>query len=1519
MSEVILTGKLVWPSLISRLPTASVGSKPSPLSGGHEAVSTVAPGFALDVQVGKLLFATAEATVALAMVVEQARSLGCRVTVASNQADAWSRDLNLNQLSSGVWSRPQPNWKRPAHCHCISLRRVSLASAQAVTKLSSSLASTINLLPDDVLFDLRYEICAAVDRVAREAFANILEHAYPAGQERLAYMCATVSPPSYSSDEDESEFEVTTSEEKGWFKENSGKGLVLEIAIGDCGLGVPATLQKAAQTKKLELLPEGGHNTPDQQRRFLHQQLCRFAFHHSSTRKGDEDFKSPAAKLNWRGLHRCVHSTEHLGGTILLSSGAGRAGYAFVKQQMRPLGLAAKRGIDLPGTMIVLRFSTSFKGSRVQAVSAGSRSSQNLQLTSFQSAANPTSVPNVELTFDSTAPQIIGLSFPFSEMMQTEDLVNHVTKLPSGIVAALLLAEIPETTLAELRATSMDWESCHEGFPRLLLVWRPDGFRWKIAGSLPVSPQLDTILHQLESTGSADLSSSDANVRRFAHELATTYPHFLHHNHDSERLRFVLPQPAIDPADFSRALTEAFEALIAGDNTNLYFVAPLGHAYLLPTGRLVRKFISALHLIRTLPVLRAALSHSLSQLLEQEGNIGDLSLVVDGPTSYFLASALIRNLRSKPRLILPGANLSITDGTKAIVFVDVVFSTETVGRLVADLRSRGLNAALVIAALDLRKVKWPQVRWRNDLRNIVRIRSLLPISFDPEVLPRDSALQVIEIDAVTHAPAPSEASPFVALGTSPARDEFLSARDGLFTSGFHRIGGRVHSVSLSTGRLVEVASNEISGWIVSETASFLAQHSDHQLGKDVVLFSRPESHIAKLAERVGRDICRQAPQFQRVFIANLTVTPFGARPVFPRQPASLLADVREILSSVDLFAGEVADNFFGIYLDDAAISGNSLRDFYTKAGALETPIPGALLGVLIVNRMSPGENRFLDLHRQIASAKTSAPILTELRSLFRLQVRLADRDLVESVSEVISQIYERRQYYDDRLRSYVDSIRERADRVFRSPQMPASLVVRHPFYPTDDLASENVSVRAIRIRHLLALQQQNEGVIAEILKELSFAQAEGDVSILSMLALEPYLLKEDPIVSEGSQILTDLCLIAIRGEYSAQTKSDAIAVFAMTPSEFLPHLTHVLRAIKDNDRLVSAAAVFLLALCRRERSWQESILQSIDEIDWTPSNQQWLRDMVNVPDVLADKYLVDDELTATNRIHSLVSATWTHLGLQQWQEFDGAIKALVDEPDSPIEDNDTELARTCLEYADRSLNPGLGAIHYFALHKPDLDSANKIFDSLLESTRAQAQIGRIIVKSGESKNDPVNKQDLQNAWNRLRRSTLKAASPLRFLGQIEPVSADPSTIEKFLPMFFSSPHLILRALIVEDLQGFTINIAVEPFENKTVVVKVPTSAIHHVLEILLGNVSIHGEPEGRVASVSIDSEATLSIVISNRIRKPIRPATRRGVRLVQTISERERFLFATKENGSIFTAQLKFLHAMVVTPDLNRR
>lgn len=1518
-----------------------------------------------------LSYATAEGAVSLAVLAEQLRANQVIPSLEISFQDAtstWVDALRLDQLQSGTWQTPDRLWTRPSDCFAYPLRRIELTSKQEAIANASRLVSIIRRLPEEVLGTDRDEVCASVETVALEVLINIFQHAYLPEERRYLYAGTTVTPAKHYDEDSSLSGSFTTKEELNWLRENRDN-MILEIALADAGRGIPRTLWSDAIEKQQDFAIHWTRRTLDDiQRAVAHHDLCDYAFHHDSTCKRDSDATASPRRLAWRGLHRCLRQTEYLAGSISLTSGQGKSGYVFVKGRMFRIGKSTLARTDFPGTLLTLRF-PAFKGSGRRSLSVSGGNPLRLRVGYLTQAAHlDAGLPQdevrrafgmadkdfsdaVRLNYDDSQLQTASLPrkdivhslarfsregqkallvlFPFSKVESEQELLKLLPTLPPNHVSILLFCHIPDSVRTQLRAYSEKWSSTEHGIPRLFGLWVPDrfGFAWQIGGEFPLLQAGQKLYSDLENQGYATLDREGQTVHIFAKELARAYRDFLLWDDPSKTLTFTGVEAVLTSSDYKLLLNDAFRFFCENHKHSVALTTCVeGEAIRLPTGRLVTRFLSILSLLRSFPVLVAALSQRLLHLLEEIGNPSDIHIIADSAASYFVAALLLRDKQNGPRVSILGSEPIALEASPSVLFLDAIYRGDTLNRLAQQISTQTNRCRTAVACMDLRRAPLPFLE-RGDWK----VHALLEYWFDPgEWSDSREPKRVYEVDAITHVPFNRvHLCEFSNLGATENAEQFLASQPDVFTLGFHRLAGQIHTVSLRTKLLTTKYRTFFVPAIVEEIVAFLNSTGLNAPGTNIVIFCRPQSDVYRIVRSVAEELPRKLTSLSGVFISHLVVAPTAPKLVFPRTEEGIMAEVHDALGEIPLFGDQVSQmrDFVGIYLEDASITGKSLQDFLTKVTSLHQHRPLGVLAFVAVNRLSPRETRFLGVCRTLTSrvrefngVQKGFEIPFRLSSVFRLQVKTVTRADPNCAPDLIDQLDRHHKYFDERLRNYAFGIRKRIENIFAIPvtSEEANAVVVHPWYPIDT-PPKKPSPRSIRLRHLLALNEQNEGVMSEVLSQITNAHAEGDLGVLSMLALEPHLLGDDPIPNQSWPLIRELCYKCLhQATATAGEQSDALAVLSSRPSEFVRELPDILRHVASEEHLVSQVAIFLLSFSRTEDSSHTIVLKQLDAIKPVISQDlfDWLKTLVILPERIASSYIVKDDPDAIIIIHTLIATTWTHIGLKDWHAFDDSVKQLAAIDDAWLNEDSISLGGRCTAYAERYLLPALAAMRYLASKRLKPQQADQLWESLIAATRTVMELRRMLISESFFQRKGW-RRELTLVWNKLRSLTIKAASPVRIVGSVEEISSEPSVIEQLLPELYSSPFALLTKLALKHVPAMSFDAEEGIFSDGTVVVPVAKAVLCEFFTILLENMAKYAKPSSCTCSCSLEfdeNKQVLKLEFRDSKKDGPLPGDGQGIPLMEEYARKGRFSFKHQASSETFHAQVEFSEILEISP-----
>lgn len=1519
----------------------------------------------LQISVEALEYATAEGMVSLLMLREAVRMFGKRELAFQYQTpdSLWERMLCTDPLP--VWgSKENVSWLRGEK---------SAFAVLPPTKIDVSEPSGIAAIVDEILSSvdtgkLRPErmdwpaIRPALRSALVEVLLNVSEHAYLEESACQALLSMTITHVPRVSGKDVQELTGVSLAEIEWLENiRRGRGFILEVAIGDWGIGIPRSLFEHASENtewfEASVTQLSSATKAYKTARFeLHKQLCAHAFRHDSTRKRRQDFANEAVRLGIRGLHRSWQHLRALKGSMVICSGQGRFGYAWFEKGTQVCEPDKPRPADLPGTLVVLRIPLfGPREATPQKETFGTPLIQ-LDLCDQLVSPRPVLVDTPEDRGDGRIP-MTPVVYPFCRLEVQNDQASLFRRIEeaSTPTVGLLFADVPDSILSGLRYVDYQGQTTDFGIPRLLCIWVPGLLRsqWRMVGAISYGEEGERICDALERDGHVAMAGFSAKVREWILELTRLLPSLFYHDAGSDSLRSRFHDADLDTDSFRTYLNKAFPMVLTKylpqllDPTNrtlgqtapgtygppsrgFVFEASKNAAIRLPTGRLVRRLLSVPALLLTMPVLKGALRDLLRRMLYSKGGMREaICLVAEGPASYYVACSL-----------LPGNEYYITGFPPAmpsrgvaserrwILFADAVFREQTLERRIAEMSEMGFSPEVVIVALDIRG---PETAGRSISE--VPVFSLLETDFDAQPLSVEesgasSLSQVIELDAVLRTPIiPYERSRYADLSDKPEQGEVFNHHPELFRHGFHVINGRVHTISISTGRLVREHRDVVIQWLQNELNRLLSTLGPTDYPRDLILFYRQTSNVATIAEGFGRLLAekeRLSIPYDAVFGCRLVGVPDQARQIFPLHEEHLLSDVTYLNN--DLAGRAPKAGYIGVYLDDAAVTGGSLRDLLNKACRQPDPtLPSALLAIVLVNRLSPAENRFFELCPEFTTSKATntspSSIQFRLGQILRLQVKSSERGAETVLHDFVRPLLEHRHEMHPRLRKYLDKLHARLDAILKLGRNIKTEIepIRHIFYPESYLADVSVSFRTARIRHLLALHQQNEGVLSELLIEIASAVERNDYTLVSLFALDPSLLDEDPIASMCLPGLRHLSLSLLASDCDPSLKSDAIAVIAGMPGQLPRAITEILPLVWSSDELLTFLFAFVFGQTLQDGDPRERKERLLTEL-WDavqkqegrePNNERWIqwRNLLNSARRV-HTYRVDDLNDAVGALKRLFSVAYVHSPTQSiWKEvFDSLVgpRTLTTLDESQASNIDKSL-----RYVADTIIPAMAALRYLARENGNRTDAEKIQDTMWTIEEMYLELSALRV-SAVFDTGAYNR--FRDAWARFCALTMRATPPYRFL--IERGSAiEPPFVEIMLPKYCCIPFRVLETMW-KDLNLPSVFPAPEPRWHVAFYTR---DEVAHVLRPLLENMCRYGtEQMAKLESKRLQAGPfdELRITLSNKVRKEVVSAgTGYGIDTARTIADRNEFSVKVFPSENEYRVELSFPRSVEVAID----
>lgn len=1330
----------------------------------------------------------------------------------------------------------------------------------------------------------------AIERIALEALYNVHEHAFKSvAAPPRAFICLSVQP----AERCLGGMDAQAPSERQWLEEQ-GQRLVFEMAVSDAGKGIPRSLWLKARDRRPEVFETirslgSGTNAFDRCRARLHEHLTADSFRHDSSCKDASAFADEYHAMNWRGLYRCRQQVSDFGGFIAVASGRGRAGYANLRDDVPEFSYALPKGNDLPGTTVVVRIALPLKrcgpSHQPRPVTEVERSTA--------SVFSPKLVPWMALTRKGTdfqhesetkelQPFEVGIVFPFNQIssdnhlllrdpsrVSVPKLLEQLKKIPPELVPIIFFADLGEDTL---RALGPSWTPL-SGYPRLTAFWKPQQgqLSWRVAGVF--HPDTEKMLRTLEYAGKFQIPpDSPPSVSSLAQELATNYPRFITFDRLTggiQLTQFAARIPdEVERSAFQLAFQEAWPEL----RTKAITEDPVRNI-LLHTGTRVRRYLCILSLAESSILLSESLGRQIVEAVSRPHDEPSCQLVTDDHGSSFVAKTLLRNQSSNIALIQREQALELPPGSEVVLFVDAVFKGRTVGNLAGVLQERGLRVRSILTCADLREHSG------SKMSDSICVSSLLeiPLDFRPEEVATKAPWGgEIQIDRVTHMPVDAEASRFAELYTTNSARKLMQTEPELFDHGFHERGGRLHTITMPAGRLLERHPVEGIACVVDKLAPFLAANAP--MNTDVAFFYRSDSAIGRYIGKIhGVLIGQKLVGLGNSFQVSMPIEHRGAKTVFVHADLGLFTNCKPVETG-QLALLQVGDSrnvphtgFVAIYLDDAAVSGKALRSFLHHVMREPQRRPRAVIGVVLVNRLSPAEMRAFDLWRRLWPAHedisgSGVPFCFD--GVFRLQVR--SREGGSPLSHpLLRRIRSSGPIPARELRSYLQDITHRA-----ANERP----LRHIFLPPSEIATEQpLSSDAAQLRHLLSLHQQNEPVAAEILSVFTRLRNAKDSSLLHLLALEPELLDEVPFNGICQQDAIGWCVDTLRDTNASRCdKSAALTVLASYEIAFFERLREIAPGILGDDFLRRQLLLFLLTLFTRTYTQYHRVKEVLTDVREPAEECAWAisaRDLIDrshrFRETLARIRTEDD---AELLLRDLIGRMSRHStdSEEHWESVSNQLMTMRADWNSFADEKARNFiyhnVPRALHLATNTFLPSLSALIFLSELRGDNELAESTRNSYETASLSITRLGGIAPKSAED----VTQETvgvLCDKLEELRTATWAGGWSSNDILSKADIGGGLAPLCSGLREFYSAPWAIFARLADENRAHraqATLRVSIEPH---FVVAPVPVVEMFGILRPLFNNVLDHGE-FGTLQLSKQDAAPPLVIAFSNTVSKP---------------------------------------------------
>ena len=1393
----------------------------------------------------ELTFVTAEGAVSLAALVDCLRTIcNCEVRLKIDpRQKGWIAALRLDQLIMNKWVKSFPNLpKEVRESWAYPLWRYSLGNLDDCRKTAERMGFQIGKIVETENREIASQISFAARTIFTEGLLNIFEHAYTRRREKVTFEAITVTP---VPDVNELRKKAYVSpEELNWFEEHDGR-LMIEVAVADIGRNVPATLGKAYCQDHRSACTELfrmrlGSNVDQLARAKLHHDIGHWAFDHASTRKSKKDFPDELAMLNWRGLHRALNTTAKFGGCLVMRSGQARAGYTFNRDGGTPLTPGSIKQHEFPGTTLVLRFPIIDRTTR--SVASGPITKLARRVTGSVLIPESTfTVKNIKGSLANLSPgrvHTVAIAHPYRKYGENElkQLLSIIREIPPNVISIHFFCSFESSMLLE-QLSAYQAEPLL-GPPRLAAFYNPgENLRWKFVGIIPEGAR--ALVSSLETTGVARIPNNH-EIQLFARRLVHAYDPMI--KSDETSLKLIHFNGEVSDESYHLAMQTVFIEWVKKTSHIWVYERP-NEAVRLPTGRLVRRYVSVLKALYSEELFARAMGWKFSSIVRRlRRDYPDLCIVTESAASYFIARILLLEDEEDVEIFIGSLPNGSRSNRAVIVFADAVHKGGTLGSLLR----RCQNCVATICAIDLREPN----SWIFEERTET-VEGLVSFPFDPVEVPTEADLdvKVLEVDAVTHIPYETPRMESFQIGTSQIRDSFVRDHTEIFRFGLHRSGRRVHTFSIDNDELIRLYHNELCEWVESIVSDQLHTVRKRNARTAVVIFTRTEASIKNIAALLGK---RFPIRFRNVevYTAIIPVVPSGVRELFGR-PADVLLHGLQSSGSPQLFAPEPT-NFLAVYLEDACVTGKTLVNFLiqvSKAGTSQLPL--AVVAIPIVSRFSPAEETFYtDVCRGVSSASTGKQIPFSFQPLFRLQIRSFERMQESPIFELVSTLSNDEVAFGPRLRSYIQRINQNLS-VYMSlvPKTnEQALKLQHPFFPATHQAAIVASDRTLRLRHLIALAEQNVGVLSVVLHELLSACTANDYTLLSMLAMEPDLLKASPLNRECRLDVTNLALRALSAkDVTEAVKSDGLAVIAFQGAPLLNKLDDIIPAIGAVPDLVDECLLFLLNQIANNKTSLSSLQEAIDHCKSTLAVEEYayIRGYIKGLQETSEPSNIHTQKGALRAIRKLIATTSSHS--QGHSTLKAVNNWLLRDPEKRYSTTLSALKVTisdALSTIRGAVLPALNGLLWWAERSSyNMQAALDFRQAWFRVSIDVNNLETFMAELGEGPIGRLAAQQIGDLWIGVRdNSQINAAD--KYLSGSLAGTHKPPVIELWAREFFCAPFDI--ALDIASKFNLTISLA-SSWEQSAeglyvVVVPVPLRAVSQVFRLLFEDMQKHGNP-----------------------------------------------------------------------------
>lgn len=1255
----------------------------------------------------------------------------------------------------------------------------------------------------------------SIELTLLEVFTNAYEH----GACGYAVLSATVGRA------DRWSVQNMVESERLWLQHDRTKR-VLEITVGDLGPGVPAHLERNFVAAVAPLIRQNQRRRTQRiesdQRWSAHTAICRWAFEHYSTSK--EDVRTPTASLNWRGLHRALAYAAWHDGFIALTSGYARTGFATYGDVTHQFDCRPVADAPVPGTLVTIRHFLRPTDTHT--------SSRSPWITGEPAAASTGGSVRGDTLAVGHRKTTVAIVHPFEQgWLHGEKRIGDVESLrmaSPGQVSMHYFTDVTPDRLAGLMAESSDADwSRAVGSPRLIGAWTPvDGVMWTIAG---VVPKGSLKWFGALARGQSQRLPSDVALRSTLGDLKHQYPAYVRIADE----RVTLHWPDAHYGDELKDL--ASSALLKySRRSNATYEASPTECVLLTDNTRVQRYFSLTALVEANETLCQVLGYILAtEIDELTRRYGSFSLVTATLASYYLARRLLRIAdRTDVDVHFLGSRSSRHSTA-------VLFQTATrTGRSLLDAALRvGTNTVAAVVGVDLGS----DVKFSSGSRSLA-VRRLLSYPFDPREIDgaADQSNYPVSRVICTVSDWPVRAEEPPSLTSSPHADRIVRDVPEVFSAGLQVINSRVHSVALPGAALVARRPDLLDDWFAERIASELARVRV----KHVTIICRRESALYdRLPVIANRLYARTDMRISADRIALPSVQFSGHSAIFANVGA--VAPRRETLHPQGMLTPpEAPDRYCIVYVDTAAVTGKNMRASISMVPSLPAS-PSSFCVFVITDRLSPRDTRFLE-NMQLRNPHSPNEVI-ELRfdNLFRLQVGSHEHLDTTPAVRLVRELDARDVRDHEPTASYVALLRSRVTELARAMAtgVQRSRAFGHLYTPDDD-TEVRLSAEAILFRHTLALFHQNEPVMTTLRTSLHHLVDGHDVGLLSMLAVEPNLVRQPPLLLDG---WADIIKMASRCLYdegaSTAELSDALAVVCLDTATTVAAFRGLAAAVNRRPALVPQLKTFISRLVRIDAHAGEQFLRALAEVAEPSRNLErvltpFLRTRMQMhwPGTVR----LDTDVLGT--LYDFVKSMFPHSpAYNAWRDAD----SLLTMTEPPTQIDATQVMQTAVAVARRALLPVLQAVRYLARDRDDLATADAMGAAQVVALDAVEELNSIATHDALA-NGHARIVAARKPWGSLRRNLI-VRDPFRFLGSTEAPAE--GAIESAMRRYFSMPERLVaeyassKVTFDAKLQGPPLPAGFRPLLPRAGgawIAPVGYQAVHEIARLALENHLQHG-------------------------------------------------------------------------------